>query len=298
MGLPLKDEGSVSVVVTTHEWPRALELCLASLARQSRLPDEVLVTDDGSGAATRRLLERVARDYPVRLVHLWQPHRGFRAARSRNRAIAAARGDYVLLLDGDMLAHRHFVADHLGAARRGCFTQGTRALAGAALSARLLREGRLDVRPFSAGLAARRHALRLPGPLAALLRRPRDYGRKTVMSCNQGYWREDLLALNGFDERMTGWGREDTELALRCYHAGLRRLPLRHCALAVHLHHAPRGHGDGPNPNDALLQETARLRRVRCDTGIGQHLAELVQRPPDLRHGDDAAPAREVRACA
>ena len=126
MGLPLKDEGSVSVVVTTHEWPRALELCLASLARQSRLPDEVLVTDDGSGAATRRLLERVARDYPVRLVHLWQPHRGFRAARSRNRAIAAARGDYVLLLDGDMVAHRHFVADHLRYACAGSFVQGSR----------------------------------------------------------------------------------------------------------------------------------------------------------------------------
>src|SRR3569623_3695542 len=107
-----KEATAISVIVSTYNWPRALQLSLAALARQSRLPDEVIVADDGSGPATLELLHALAADYPTRLVHVWQEHRGFRVARARNRAIAAARGDYVLLLDGDMLAQRDIVTDH------------------------------------------------------------------------------------------------------------------------------------------------------------------------------------------
>ena len=60
----------ISVAVITYNWPEALERVLGALAGQSELPYEVIVTDDGSQPATRQLLERVARDYPVRLVHL------------------------------------------------------------------------------------------------------------------------------------------------------------------------------------------------------------------------------------
>jgi glycosyltransferase involved in cell wall biosynthesis len=272
---------TLSLIVTTFDWPQALGLVLRAVARQNPLPDEVIVADDGSGAPTRALLQRIARAYPVPLRHVWQEHRGFRAGAARNRAVAAARGEYVIFLDGDMLPQRHFIADHLAAARPDCFTQGARALASAALTARLLERRRIEVSPFARGLDAQGNALRLSA--AALLRRPRTYGRKRVMSCNQGFWRADLLGLNGFDERMAGWGREDTELAVRCYRAGIRRLQLRHAAIAVHLHHVPRGNGDTRTPNDAFLAESERSGRIRCELGIDRYLAEFAAPPPDLR---------------
>jgi glycosyltransferase involved in cell wall biosynthesis len=37
----------VSVIVTTYNWPQALRLVLQGLARQTRLPEEVIVADDG-----------------------------------------------------------------------------------------------------------------------------------------------------------------------------------------------------------------------------------------------------------
>ena len=281
---------SVSLIVTTFDWPQALRLVLRAVARQQPLPDEVIVADDGSAAETRQLLRRVAGDYPVPLRHIWQEHRGFRVGMARNRAVAAACSDYVILLDGDMLPQRHFIADHLGAARPRCFTQGMRALAGPQLTARLLAGDDVYVSPFARGLAQRRNAMRLI--VAALLRRPRGYGRKNVMSCNQGFWRADLLEVNGFDERMAGWGREDTELGVRCYHAGIRRLQLRHAAIAVHLHHPPRGHGQARTSNDDYLAATERSGRTRCELGIDRHLAEFAVPPPDLRR-----PA-EQSACA
>ena len=94
-----------TVVITTYNWPQALRCALAALARQKVLPDEVIVADDGSDDATRTLLQTIARDFPVPLRHSWVEDRGFRVALARNRAIAACSGDYVLLLDGDMVAH-------------------------------------------------------------------------------------------------------------------------------------------------------------------------------------------------
>lgn len=271
----------VSLVVSTYNWPQALDLALAAIERQWRLPDEVIVADDGSAAPTRDVVERAAARFPVRLVHVWQEDIGFRLARVRNRAIAAAQGDYLIFLDGDMVIERHFVADHLAASRARCFTQGRRTMAGAILSARMLATHQLDVHPFAADLTHRGGAWRLP--LLRATYRARSYGKKRVMGCNQGFWREDLVAVNGFDERMAGWGREDTELAVRAYHAGLRRIQLYGTAVAVHLHHRQRGDGNASTPNDAYLAETERLRRTRCEHGVADHLADFAERPADLR---------------
>lgn len=270
----------ISVAVITYNWPDALALVLRALAAQSELPHEVIVTDDGSQPATRDLLERIAADYPVRLVHLWQPDDGARMSRARNRAIAAAQGDYVILLDGDMVTERHFVADHRAFARRGCFVQGSRVLTDAALTRRMLEHGMTMPGFFSRGIERRRHTLRLPW-LARRYARP-GTKRRGIKSCNMAFWRDDLLHVNGFNEAMTGWGREDTELALRAFHTGLRRRELRFAALATHLYHRTRKHIID-NPNDRIVDDTRTRRLIRCECGVDRHLAEFAAPPLDLR---------------
>jgi len=281
---PTGDSMRISVIVITYNWPQALHPVLRALARQSVLPDEVIVTDDGSRADTRELLVAVAQTFPTRLVHLWQPDDGARMSRARNRGIAAARGDYVVLLDGDMLAHREFIADHRAFAQRGSFVQGSRVLTGARCAMHLLAQQQLDVGFFTLDIERRRHTLRVP-TLARAYARPhtREAG---IKSCNWGFWRDDLLALNGFNEAMTGWGREDNELALRAFHMGLKRRDLRFSGLATHLWHATRKNVVD-NPNDAVLAATRASGAVRCALGIDQHLAEFATPPPDLR--DSAA---------
>lgn len=270
----------ISVAVITYNWPEALERVLAALAAQSELPCEVIVTDDGSGPATRELIERIAPDYPVRLVHLWQPDDGARMSRARNRAIAAAQGDYVILLDGDMVAERHFIADHRAFARPGCFVQGSRVLTDAALTRRMLDRDLAMPGFFSRGLERRRHTLRLPA-LARWYARP-GTKRRGVKSCNMGFWRADLLRINGFNEAMTGWGREDTELVARALHSGLFRRDVRFSALATHLYHRTRKHLID-NPNDCIVDDTRARRLTWCDLGLNQHLAEFASAPADVR---------------
>ncbi|MDV2453612.1 glycosyltransferase [Xanthomonas hortorum] len=113
-----------ALIVLTYNWPQALRLVLESVKRQSRLPDEVIVVDDGSGAETAALMNALVADFPVPLRHVWQEDLGFRAARCRNLGIAATSAQYVILIDGDMLLHRDFIADHLALARPGRFLQG------------------------------------------------------------------------------------------------------------------------------------------------------------------------------
>ena len=278
----------ISVAVITYNWPDALELVLRSLANQTELPYEVIVTDDGSQPATRELLLRLARDYPVRLVHLWQPDDGARMSRARNRAIAAARGDYVILLDGDMVVERHFVADHRAFARRGCFAQGSRVLTDARSVQEMLMRGPAFPDFLDRGIARRRHTLRLPW-LAGLFARP---GKRQggIKSCNMAFWRDDLIGLNGFNEAMTGWGREDTELAVRAFHAGLLRRDLRLGGLAVHLYHRTRKHLVD-NPNDRILAQARSHGLIRCERGVAQYLAEFASAPVDLRAVPLRAPA-------
>lgn len=274
---------SVSVVVTTYNWPEALEKVLQGLARQTRLPDEVIVADDGSGEATRQLLQRMASDYPVPLRHSWIPDQGFRAALSRNRGIAAASGDYLIMMDGDMVPHPRFISDHLAAARPGMFVQGMRVLTNEEGRDRLLAAARPQWGFFDAGIKRRRHTLRVPLLARVWGRLSRGSSVDAIKTCNQGWWRHDLLALNGFDERYEGWGREDKDLAVRAVHAGLQRKSLRFAGLAAHLYHRERHDGE-TSPNDHLLAQTLRDPSAPNNAGLDRHVEEFHRSPlADLR---------------
>jgi glycosyltransferase involved in cell wall biosynthesis len=270
----------VSVVVITYNWPEALERVLDGLARQTTLPFEVIIADDGSGAVTAEVVARRAANFPVPLRHQWQDDLGFRAARARNRGIAASRGDYIILLDGDMLVHPQFIADHLMLAERGYFLQGGRLKATQQESPVFAPWVKANFDEFDG--TRRLYAFRAP-LLARWKAHSRNGGR--VMSCNMSFWREDLLRVNGFDERMEGYGAEDRELAARLENAGIRRRALKWCALAVHLWHDSRSPPDVDDmslPNNRLFFATRNEGIQRCERGIDQHV--------DLLAASDRAP--------
>lgn len=291
--MPYPRANSVSMLISTYNWKEALALVLHSAAQQSRLPDEVIVVDDGSRDDTAALLRDIARSYPVPLRHVWQPDEGFRKSRILNCGIAAARGDYVIQIDGDMLMHRHFVADHLGLAERGRFLQGTRIRTTLEETARLIEGGkprfgwftpayfRVDGDRSTYHFGRRHHTLRLPW-----LARLKAGASGHPMGCNISFWRDDLLRVNGYDERMHGYGSEDLEIDIRLRNAGLRRSQIKFAALALHLEHRSVLQGDPADPelpNNKLLYASRDARLVRTEHGLDRHLPEFVRQPDDLR---------------
>ncbi len=261
-----------SLLITTFDRPDALACVLASVKAQARAPDEVIVADDGSGEPTRRVIERFRHAAPFPVEHAWQPHEGFRVCRARNLAIARARGDYVIQIDGDMVLHPRFLADHLAAARPGCFVQGTRILLDEKRTRELLAGSIQRLFPWSRGLGGvrRLYACYLPHLSAGL--RTAANGFIAIKSCNQAFWRNDLLRVNGYNEAMIGWGCGDKELAARLTHAGVRHTTLLFAGIAYHLHHAPASR-DRLAMNRALLAQTRRERLTRCALGLDAHHA-------------------------
>jgi len=261
----------VALAITTYERPDALTAVLASVARQSQAPDEIVIADDGSGEPTRTLIDDFMRRSTVPVRRVRQEHTGFRVARLRNLAIASTNADYLVFVDGDMLLHADFIADHLRLARRGWFTQGVRAHADPALTRSLLADSSAPPGPWSRGLGGLRRAYLLRSPTLSHAVRRLANGLVAVKACNFAAWRDDLVRVNGFNEDFEGWGPEDKELALRLGFAGIRRQTLLFGGIACHLHHPAAARGQLP-ANLAILDATRRERRVRCEHGLDSHL--------------------------
>jgi len=264
---PSRTRPSTSLIIATYNWPAALDVVLRSVRAQRTMPDEVLIADDGSGEATRLVIVAHQTDFPVPLKHVWHDDRGFRLAAIRNEALRQAQGDYILQVDGDIVLHPRFVAQHLVHARPGSYVQGSRCMLSRERTERMLRERNPVVPLLGRGLKNRLNALYCP-PLAPLVGGPRDPDRRT-RGCHMAFWRQDLLMVNGYDERFEGWGREDSELAARLIHAGVQRRNHKFGAVAYHLWHPEATRAAFPG-NHAIYLETIARQSRRCAAGIAR----------------------------
>lgn len=269
-----------SLIVTTYNRPDALAAVLRALRLQRARNFEVVVADDGSRPDTAELLTQLIPtvDYPLR--HVWQEDQGFRAGRARNLAVAASTGDYLVFLDGDCIPFPDFVGRHLGLAERGWFVSGNRVMFDQGFTARVLKD-EMEVERWEMPAWIRARLAGSVPRLLPLLRFPHHgfkrwtrrewYGAK---SCNLAVWREDFMAVNGFDEAYSGWGHEDADLVARLIGSGVYRKSGRFAVPVMHLWHPHSDRAMEPE-NMARLQETLQGRR---DTRAGQGVASHLQR--------------------
>ena len=131
---------STSLIISTYNRSDALELCVKSVLRQSLLPDEIIIADDGSKEDTRELIHQLAASSEVPIIHVWHEDLGFRLASIRNKAIAKASKEYIIQIDGDIVLHKDFVKDHVHFAKKGSFVTGSRVLIREGLTQKMLAE--------------------------------------------------------------------------------------------------------------------------------------------------------------
>jgi glycosyltransferase involved in cell wall biosynthesis len=260
----------VSLIVSTYNWPEALNLCLLSIGKQTLLPDEVIIADDGSTDETFKLIEKHKLNFPVPIIHVWQPDEGFQLSKIRNKAIVAASQEYIVQIDGDLILEKHFIKDHVTFRKENTFVSGSRVIMKKELSRRLMPLGKIEVALTSKGLINRFNGLRLP-LLSKYMENYRQEDIYYLRGCNMAFWRSDLFKVNGYNEAFIGWGREDNEIGLRLINSGVKKRIIKFSAIVFHIFHQEKTR-TGLSINDELLQLTATKNIMRCEKGLDQYL--------------------------
>ena len=256
-----------SLVITTYNWPKALEACLNSALDQTVTPKEIIIADDGSKQETIDLVKRFQQSYPQsNIIHSWQEDKGFRAGMSRNRAISKATGNYIIIIDGDLILNKHFVEDHIKNMQKGCFIQGSRVIT-SPIAAKEIMEGK-KINLFTKGLKNNINMVR--SKLLSKIFTKVDRNLRGVRSCNMSFFKDDLIRVNGFEEEIEGWGREDSELAVRLFNIGCKKKKLKFEALTCHLYHNENDRSR-LKKNDEYLANAIENKKTKAKKGLDRY---------------------------
>lgn len=257
-----------SVIFTTYNSPAWLEKVLWGFSLQTHRDFEIIIADDGSGEETGVLIKRFQNESDLDIKHVWHEDKGFRKCRILNKAILQANSEYIIFTDGDCIPRKDFVKTHVDQAEPGKFLSGSYFKLPMSTSEKISKDDIVSGRCFDKawlhqyGLPRMRKTLKLSaGPTLA-----RVLNRFTTTKCNlkgsnASVWRNDVIEVNGFDERMQ-WGGLDREFGVRLVNKGIKAKHVRYNAICIHLDH-PRGY-----KNQDLVRQNKILRQKNEKEGV------------------------------
>lgn len=258
-----------ALLITTYNWPEALELVLKSLVQQTTLPDELLIADDGSSEDTKNVILQFMSEGIVPVRHIWQEDEGFRRSSILNKAIAQTDADYIIQTDGDCIMHPKFIQDHVTSAKRDLYLFGSRVNILEEHTKHVINDQTMAFNTFSKEIKNRTRNLHIP-LLSSLYGTTETLSRK-LRGCNLSYWRSDFIAVNGYNEDMTGWGREDSELITRFINQGIKGRRLRYRAIVYHIWHKTSSKSS-LNINEAIQKQAKDHKLTKCLNGVSKYL--------------------------
>lgn len=234
----------ISVVVSTYNAEKWLEKVLVGYSVQTYKDFELIIADDGSRASTKELIDRYAENYPVPLRHLWHEDKGYRRQEILNIAIVEAANEYIIMTDGDCIPRKDFVAVHAKFAEKGRFLSGGYCKLPMSTSRVITKEDIESQRCFDVNWLKKQDKLGFSqtmklsaGPVLATVLDNITTTTPSFNNCNSSGFKEDMIAINGYDERMK-YGGPDREFGERLENFGVKGKQIRHKAVCLHLDHA------------------------------------------------------------
>lgn len=260
----------ISLIITTYNAVVPLELCLESVLQQTMLPNEILIADDGSTNETKDLISLFQQKSTTPIKHIWHEDNGFRLTVIRNKAIAQCSGDYIIQIDGDLILHPKFIEDHFRFAEEKCFVGGSRVSLQQNLTQKLQQTKSLSVSCLTPGAKNFFNGIHC-NSLSKLFVNYKKNNIFSVRGCNMAFWKKDLILVNGYNEDMIGWGREDSELVSRLCNANVRRKFLKFGGIVYHQYHET-NNKEQLNTNDNICKATIENKSTFCNNGLNKYL--------------------------
>ena len=238
----------ITLIVLSQGRSSHLERCLVSLSRQSQAAEnrfEVIVADSALDFEGAERLRHLSMKLPYRLRVASNTSRvGFPIPCVLNEAVSKAEGEYLILTDGDCVFRTDFVYQHLQDRRRGVFWSG------GSLPLSQQESDRISLDSLVAGSFLSIMPERLSGEFHRQLRSNRLYRwlnrahRVQSASSNMALWKEDLIAINGFDQSSEKAGLVDGGLSHRLRLSGLRIKSNVRRTFGYHLWHPPKANSE------------------------------------------------------
>lgn len=258
-----------ALLISTYNWPEALNLIFKSLEIQSVQPSEILIANDGSKEETTRLIEDFEKTSNLKFKHVWHEDTGFRKSAILNKTVAQSTSDYIIQIDGDCIINKYFVKDHIQLAEKKTFLYGSRVNILDEFKNQIFKDQIFEFSQFSKMIKNKSRNLRIQ-LLRNSYKKNAQYSHK-VRGCNISFWRENFIDINGYNEDMEGWGREDSEMILRLLNKGVQGKRLRYGGIVYHIPH-PQSSKDNLAENDAIQKYTIENKKTWCENGIEKYL--------------------------
>ena len=255
----------LSVIISTYNAVDWLEKVLWGYSVQEFNDFEVLIADDGSSDETAQLINRFQEKVSFPIIHVWQEDDGFQKSRILNRAIVASNSPYLVMSDGDCIPRKDFLTVHYQKREKGYFLSGGYFMLPMTISEVITKEAIISGNCFDLnwlkkqGLKSSFKNNKLTaGDLKATLLNSITPTNASWNGHNASGWKEDIVAINGFDERMQ-YGGQDRELGERLMNRGIKSKQIRYSAICLHLDH-PRGY-----KNQESIQKNQAIRKSTRD---------------------------------
>lgn len=232
-----------TVIISTYNSLEWLEKVLWGYENQTTNDFDIIIADDGSKQETRELIDSFKKNYPVEITHLWHEDKGYRRQEILNTAIIKAKYDYIIMTDGDCIPRKDFVESHLQLAEKGRFLSGGYCKLPMKTSKSISKTNVENQECFDVKWLNNIERLNLSNilKLGSSENRRKLLDRITPTkpsfnNCNSSGFKEDMIAINGYDERMK-YGGPDREFGERLENFGIKGKQIRHKAIVIHLDH-------------------------------------------------------------
>ena len=257
-----------SIIISVYKNVENLKLILESLRIQTKKVSEVIVSEDGEDVGMRTFVENYNWFCPYQ--HFTQPDEGWRKNRALNRAIVAAKNEWLIFIDGDCVLHPRFVEMHLRYAAPNRILLGKRVKLSPTISQKML-EGNFSYpfkwwRLFNSGCRYADEGIFVSICLNKQLRSTRH-----LTGCNMSFFRAAIISINGFDEEYVKPAvGEDADIDWRFRAKGYEFVSVRNRAIVYHLYHKESWSNQDENLD--IMHRNQQNNQVFCSKGIDQYL--------------------------
>jgi hypothetical protein len=186
-----------------------------------------------------------------------------------NKAVAIAKFDYIIEIDGDIIMNKFFIEDHINFAKKGHYLFGSRVNIQEKLLSKLFSKQILSFNFFSNGIKKRGRTIRIP--FLMQFAKSINQRSKKLRGCNMSFWKEDFIKINGFNESLVGWGIDDSEMIQRLHNIGVKGKRLKFAGIAYHIYHKEQSKSH-IEVNNEIEKQTTEKKLTFIEKGINQYL--------------------------